>query len=135
MNAFRLGMVAMVCHMMVSKSVGKKEREEVKRFVLWAADRILTNVLMKFGDQYNDLVARSENIPHQRRTKTVTLFESLPEEFTLSDLQKTMSAQGVKQRERGLLLAWQRAEFIEKCDNNHYRKVNNNNNHKKSKKK
>ena len=134
-NAFRLGMVAMVCHMMVSKSVGKKEREEVKRFVLWAADRILTNVLMKFGDQYNDLVARSENIPHQRRTKTVTLFESLPEEFTLSDLQKTMSAQGVKQRERGLLLAWQRAEFIEKCDNNHYRKVNNNNNHKKSKKK
>ena len=135
-NAFRLGMVAMVCHMMVSKSVGKKEREEVKRFVLWAADRILTNVLMKFGDQYNDLIAKSEASPQQqRRTKTVTLFESLPEEFTLSDLQKTMSAQGVKQRERGLLLAWQRAEFIEKCDNNHYRKVNNNNNHKKSKKK
>lgn len=123
-NAFRLGMVAMVCHKMMSKSIGKKEREEVKRFVLWAADRILTNVLVKFGDQYNELVAQSESIPHQRRTKTVTLFESLPEEFTLSDLQKAMSALGVKQRERGLLLAWQRAEFIERCDDNHYRKVN-----------
>ena len=135
-NAFRLGMVAMVCHMMVSKSVGKKEREEVKRFVLWAADRILTNVLMKFGDQYNDLVARSENIPHQRRTKTVTLFESLPDEFTLSDLQKTMSAQGVKQRERGLLLAWQRAELVESKDSGHYIKVDQkkNSNTKKSKK-
>ena len=123
-NAFRLGMVAMVCHKMMSKSIGKKEREEVKRFVLWAADRILTNVLVKFGDQYNELVAQSESIPHQRRTKTVTLFESLPEEFTLSDLQKAMAALGVKQRERGLLLAWQRAEFIERCDDNHYRKVN-----------
>lgn len=135
-NAFRLGMVAMVCHKMMSKSIGKKEREEVKRFVLWAADRILTNVLAKFGDQYNDLIAQSESIPHQRRTKTVTLFESLPEEFTLSELQKAMSALGVKQRERGLLLAWQRAEFIEQCDDNHYRKVNQkkNKNTKKTKK-
>lgn len=135
-NAFRLGMVAMVCHMMVSKSVGKKEREEVKRFVLWAADRILTNVLMKFGDQYNDLVARSENIPHQRRTKTVTLFESLPEEFTLADLQRAMAAQNVKQRERGLLLAWQRAELVESKDSGHYIKVDQkkNSNTKKSKK-
>ena len=123
-NAFRLGMVAMVCHKMQSKSIGKKEREEVKRFVLWAADRILTNVLAKFGDQYNEIIAQSESIPHQRRTKTVTLFESLPEEFTMSELQKTMAALGVKQRERGLLLAWERAEFIERCDNNHYRKVN-----------
>lgn len=135
-NAFRLGMVAMVCHMMVSKSVGKKEREEVKRFVLWAADRILTNVLMKFGDQYNDLVARSENIPHQRRTKTVTLFESLPDEFTLADLQRAMAAQNVKQRERGLLLAWQRAELVESKDSGHYIKVDQkkNSNTKKSKK-
>ena len=135
-NAFRLGMVAMVCHMMVSKSVGKKEREEVKRSVLWAADRILTNVLMKFGDQYNDLVARSENIPHQRRTKTVTLFESLPEEFTLADLQRAMAAQNVKQRERGLLLAWQRAELVESKDSGHYIKVDQkkNSNTKKSKK-
>lgn len=133
-NAFRLGMVAMVCHQMVSRSVGRKEREEVKRFVLWAAERILTNVLQKFGDQYNELVARSESIPHQRRTKTVTLYESLPEEFTFSDLQKTMSALGVKQRERGLLLAWQRAEFVEEYDKGRYRKVNQKCNRKKSKK-
>lgn len=134
-NAFRLGMVAMVCHQMESRTVGRKEREEVKRFVLWAANRILTNVLQKFGDQYNELIAKSENIPHQRRTKTVTLYESLPEEFTLSDLQKTMSAQGVKQRERGLLLAWQRAEFVVEYDKGHYRKVNQKCNHQKSKKK
>lgn len=133
-NAFRLGMVAMVCHKMQSKSIGKKEREEVKRFVLWAADRILTNVLVKFGDQYNDLISQSESVPHQRRTKTITLFESLPEDFTLSDLHKAMESHGVKQRERGLLLAWERAELIERCDNNHYRKANPKSNHKKTKK-
>lgn len=133
-NAFRLGMVAMVCHQMVNRSIGRKEREEVKRFVLWAADRILSNVLQKFGDQYNELIAKSESIPHQRRTKTVTLYESLPKEFTLSDLQKTMSAQGVKQRERGLLLAWQRAEFVEECEKGRYRKIITKSNNKKSKK-
>lgn len=122
-NAFRLGMVAMVCYQMQSRTVGRKEREEVKRFVLWAADRILSNVLLKFGEQYNELIVQGESIPHLRRTKTVTLYETLPEEFTLSDLQKKMSAQGVKQRERGLLLAWQRAEFIEECGKGHYRKV------------
>ncbi|MBQ9665981.1 MAG: hypothetical protein IJV33_05890 [Bacteroidaceae bacterium] len=81
-------------------------------------------MLMKFGDQYNDLIEKSESIPHQRRTKTVTLFESLPEEFTITDLHKAMMAQGVKQRERGLLLTWQRAEFVEPCGNCRYRKVN-----------
>lgn len=134
-NAFRLGMVAMVCHQMQSHTIGRKEREEVKRFVLWAADRILTNVLTKFGDSYNELIAQSESIPHQRRTKTVTLYESLPEEFTLADLHKAMAAQGVKQRDRGLLLAWQRADFIEECDKCRYRKVNQKkNNSKKTKK-
>ncbi len=129
-NAFRLGMVAMVCYLMTSKSVGRKEREEVKRFALWSADRILTNVLAKFGDQYNEMIAQSEADPQPRRTKTVTLYESMSEEFTVADLQKAMASHGVKQRERGLLLAWQRAELIERCDDNHYRKVNQKNNRK-----
>lgn len=136
-NAFRLGMVAMVCYKMTCRKVGRKEHEEVKRFAVWAADRILTNVLAKFGDQYNDLIAKSEASPQQqRRTKTVTLYESLPDEFTLADLQRAMAAQNVKQRERGLLLAWQRAELVESKDSGHYIKVDQkkNSNTKKSKK-
>lgn len=105
-KGFRL---AMVCHALYN-TVGKREKQIIKDFVLWFCTVDLRNSLFQFGQRYNDLQqsVRKQNVPHN------AIYEKMGDSFTKSELRVALQRAFIKTPFRAVVSLWYKNHLIEK---------------------
>lgn len=114
-KGFRLALVCMCCW----DSIGKREKETIRQFVLWFMDRDLKESLKMFGQKYNDNIANTfldtKHLPG--------LFDSLPETFTKNDVIAQCIKTNTKTKVKVILYRWRKDKAIDKIGENKYKKI------------
>lgn len=104
---FRAGMVASFLWGRL-----KKDRKEYTiEFALWVANFILQSLLDRYSTKVNEQ-ALSYEAPKAKRYPS--LFEAMPDIFTLTDLRKACTAQGMKSPQKSIIFRWTENGLIEK---------------------
>ena len=130
----------MLAHYHASK--GKKHRDEVlifeqrkaeyciilgnrlvKQTYLSCADRILNNMLQRWGKTFEDISAEGDGEPYH----TIDYFSELPMEFSRKFLEEFLKQKGLRTPVRNIICNWRRWGWVEKYqkgeDKNIFRKT------------
>ena len=102
---------------------GVKEEQEihklVKQIYLACADRILQNMLGKWGHVFEEINAESELVPY----KTNNWFDELPQQFSRDFLAEYLKRNDLKTPVKNFICNWTRKGWIKKIDKNVYSKT------------
>lgn len=104
---FRAGMVASF----LWGRMDKNRKEYTIEFALWVANFILQSLLDRYSQKVNEQ-ALSYEAPKAKRYPS--LFEAMPDIFTLTDLRKACTAQGMKSPQKSIIFRWSENGLIEK---------------------
>lgn len=104
---FRAGMVASF----LWGRLNKDRKEYTIEFALWVANFILQSLLDRYSTKVNEQ-ALSYEAPKAKRYPS--LFEAMPDIFTLADLRKACTAQGMKSPQKSIIFRWTENGLIEK---------------------
>ncbi|MBR7028430.1 MAG: DUF3987 domain-containing protein [Bacteroidaceae bacterium] len=111
---FRAGMIAEALY----GRRAKRNEENIIAFALWIADYMLDTLVKKFG---NSLEEEPTTITLPGRN--TSLFEMLPNSFTVDDVRKAQTRLNLKTPTRVIIYRWKKANFINKTTNNQYTKL------------
>lgn len=104
-----------------------RETDRSMTLLRWAADRMLTEVLDIYGNQYEEIYRKSNaaRSPYKRHSKNADLLSLLPETFSLDDIVSTQQARGLAcTRQNAYVIATRLKGYIEPTgEPNHWRKV------------
>ena len=114
-KGFRLGLVCYCCW----SKVQERERTIIKNFVRWFMNRDLDESLKMFGEKYNNL----QNSVQENATHHISLYQSLPEQFTRVDLINQCVKQGVHSKVKVIIYRWKADKVIEQLDKDHFKKT------------
>lgn len=113
-RGFRLALLCTALY----PNLNKRAMETIKRFVAWWMRVDIENMLRLWGAKYNE---QNEHAPN---LYNINVFSSLKQEFTRNELLVVMKQQGVKSRVSNVLWQWKKAGFIEKLNQDTYKKTN-----------
>ena len=113
-RGFRLALLCTALY----PNLNKRAMETIKHFVAWWMRVDIENMLRLWGAKYNE---QNEHAPN---LYNINVFSSLKQEFTRNELLVVMKQQGVKSRVSNVLWQWKKAGFIEKLNNDTYKKTN-----------
>lgn len=113
-RGFRLALLCTALY----PNLNKRAMETIKRFVAWWMRVDIENILRLWGAKYNE---QNEHAPN---LYNINVFSSLKQEFTRNELLVVMKQQGVKSRVSNVLWQWKKAGFIEKVNQDTYKKTN-----------
>ena len=117
-KGFRLALICMACW----ATVGKREKQVIRDFVLWFMDRDLEESLKMFGKRYNEL----QNTVNTDSTRSQPqIFKALGDTFTKMDLINICAERGVKSKIRNILYIWKKDHVITECGKDSFKKVKN----------
>ena len=97
------------------ESVGKREEEVIKNFVLAFMEKDLKETMRIYGDKYNDLMKEGDRINAKRSTTSPSLYEELPEKFEKSDLVAKALKLGICSPVKVILSRWRKEGVIKNC--------------------
>lgn len=117
MLAFRVALLCCSCW----KRVTRKEQKIILDFALWMADLFLMKFLKRWGMQYNEMRAASDN--RRADMKQPILFDALPMEFTKGEVALLAKKTGKKTPVRKIISMWRTSGLIEDVRTDVYRKV------------
>ena len=109
LKGFRLGMICMALY----NTVGKREMEIIKDFVLWFCTVDLRNSLYQFGERYNELQQKSK----KKNTHYVDVYDKMPQTFTVNDLRVALQRAFIKTSARGVIYLWKTNKLVQKSGN------------------
>ena len=118
LKAFRL---ALLCTALYPK-VGVKEKQVIKDFALWFADRDLRNSLMAFGVKYNERSEINRSAKGKQPIVGKTMYDLLPGRFTRGDLEAAMRRNSLKTPTRNVIYNWKKLGMIIKRGDNEWQK-------------
>ena len=105
------------------KVEGKKSEKEIRKLVrqtyLACADRILQNMLQRWGKAFEQISAEGEGEPYH----TVDYFSELPQEFSYQFLEEFLKQKELKTPARNMVCNWRRWGWLEKPAKGEDRKV------------
>ena len=104
---FRAGMVVTF----LWGSINKEHIDYTIEFAIWVADVILQSLLDRYSTKVNELAAGYEK-PKAHRYPS--LFDGLPDIFTLHDLRKLCTTQSIKSPLKSIIFRWTENHLIEK---------------------
>ena len=104
---FRAGMVAAF----LWGRLPKERKDYTIEFAVWVANVILQSLMDRYSQKVNEQAAGYE-VPQARRYPS--LFEGLPDIFTLQDLRKLCAAQSIKSPLKSIIFRWTDNHLIEK---------------------
>lgn len=104
---FRAGMVVTF----LWGSINKEHIDYTIEFAIWVADVILQSLLDRYSTKVNELAAGYEK-PKAHRYPS--LFDGLPDIFTLQDLRKLCTTQSIKSPLKSIIFRWTDNHLIEK---------------------
>lgn len=113
-RGFRLALLCTALY----PNLNKRAMETIKNFVAWWMRVDIENMLRLWGAKYNE---QNEHTPN---LYNINVFSSLKQEFTRNELLVVMKQQGVKSRVSNVLWQWKKAGFIEKLNQDTYKKLN-----------
>lgn len=113
-RGFRLALLCTALY----PNLNKRAMETIKNFVEWWMRVDIENMLRLWGAKYNE---QNEHAPN---LYNINVFSSLKQEFTRNELLVVMKQQGVKSRVSNVLWQWKKAGFIEKLNQDTYKKLN-----------
>lgn len=113
-RGFRLALLCTALY----PNLNKRAMETIKNFVAWWMRVDIENMLRLWGAKYNE---QNEHAPN---LYNINVFSSLKQEFTRNELLVVMKQQGVKSRVSNVLWQWKKAGFIEKLNQDTYKKLN-----------
>lgn len=105
-RGFRL---ALIC-MCLWENPRLKDLEKCKPFIRWWMERDIEQMLLLWGDKYNE---QTEDSP--RKVQRV-LFDELPNQFGRNDVYVLCMKQGIKTPIRRILFEWKKLKYIEQTD-------------------
>lgn len=112
-RGFRLALLCTALY----PNLNKRAMETIKNFVAWWMRVDIENMLRLWGAKYNE---QNEHAPN---LYNINVFSSLKQEFTRNELLVVMKQQGVKSRVSNVLWQWKKAGFIEKLNQDTYKKL------------
>lgn len=104
---FRAGMLAAFLWDVSKKS----RRKHTECFACWVADYMLATLLMRYSAQVNDNAQKSRKKPRFH-----SLWDDVPETFTIEDLKKAMLSHGIRSTVKNILYLWRCNGLIETQD-------------------
>ena len=107
MFGFRAGMVASF----LWGRTNKERKGYTLEFSLWVCNYILSSLLSRYSDKVNEQALRYE-APKSKRYPS--LFEAMNDVFTVQDLRKACTAQGMKSPIKSIIFRWSDNALIEK---------------------
>lgn len=113
-RGFRLALLCTALY----PNLNKRAMDTIKNFVAWWMRVDIENMLRLWGAKYNE---QNEHTPN---LYNINVFSSLKQEFTRNELLVVMKQQGVKSRVSNVLWQWKKAGFIEKLNQDTYKKLN-----------
>lgn len=116
-RAFRLALLCNACW----SNVTKREREIIKNFALWFADLDLMKSLKRWGREYNEKqLATKVHVP-KRYYKT--LFDDVPQNFTIADLQILAAQHAVLTPPKIIVARWKKSGLVGRLSPKQYAKM------------
>lgn len=107
MIGFRAGMVAAF----LWGRTTRERKEYTLEFAIWVCNFILQSLLDRYSQKVNEQ-AHSYEAPKAKRYPS--LFDAMPDIFTLSDLRKAITAQSCKSPVKSIIFRWTENALIEK---------------------
>lgn len=117
-SAFRIASLMQYLYQVEGVKTQKEIRRLVKQIYLACADRILHNMLGKWGAIYDEINADFESHPY----KTCNYFDELPQEFSRKFLEEFLTRKGVRTPLKNVICNWKRKGWIEKLATGSLRK-------------
>ena len=118
-SAFRIAALMQVLYKVEGKKSEKEIRKLVRQTYLACADRILQNMLQRWGKAFEQISAEGEGEPYH----TVDYFSELPQEFSYQFLEEFLTQKGLKTPARNMVCNWRRWGWLEKPAKGEDRKV------------
>ena len=106
-EGFRAGMVA---SFLWGRS-NKEKKQYCIEFAQWVADCMLNGLLSRYAQKVNE---EASNYAAPKAARFPTLWEVMPDIFTLADLQKAIVAQGLKTLPKNIIYRWNSNGLIDK---------------------
>lgn len=113
---FRAGMVAAF----LWGRCTKERKEYTIEFALWVANFILQSLLDRYANKVNE---DALNYEAPKTTRYPSIFDAMPDIFTIADLRKACIAQSFKSPVKTIIFRWSENELIEKQGQDTYIKV------------
>ena len=118
-SAFRIAALMQVLYKVEGKKSEKEIRKLVRQTYLACADRILQNMLQRWGKAFEQISAEGEGEPYH----TVDYFSELPQEFSYQFLEEFLKQKELKTPARNMVCNWRRWGWLEKPAKGEDRKV------------
>lgn len=122
-SAFRIAALMQMLYQVEGKKDEKEIHRLVKQTYLSCADRILNNMLQRWGKSFEDISAEGDGEPYH----TIDYFSELPVEFSRKFLEEFLKQKGLRTPVRNIICNWRRWGWVEKYqkgeDKNIFRKT------------
>lgn len=122
-SAFRIAALMQMLYQIEGKKDEKEIHRLVKQTYLSCADRILNNMLQRWGKSFEDISAEGDGEPYH----TIDYFSELPMEFSRKFLEEFLKQKGLRTPVRNIICNWRRWGWVEKYqkgeDKNIFRKT------------
>lgn len=122
-SAFRIAALMQMLYQIEGKKDEKEIHRLVKQTYLSCADRILNNMLQRWGKTFEDISAEGDGEPYH----TIDYFSELPMEFSRKFLEEFLKQKGLRTPVRNIICNWRRWGWVEKYqkgeDKNIFRKT------------
>ena len=89
----------------------KERKEYTIEFTRWVADFILQSLLDRYAQKANEQALSYET---PKASRYPSLFDAMPDIFTLADLRKACIAQNCKSPQKAIIFRWTDNGLIEK---------------------
>lgn len=109
-SAFRMASLLQMLYQVEGVKSEKEIHRLVKQTYLACADRILQNMLQRWGNAYEEINADGDVEPYH----TTDYFQELPLEFSRDFLKDFLQQKGLKTPVRNIICNWRRMGWIEK---------------------
>lgn len=109
-SAFRMASLLQMLYQVEGVKSEKEIHRLVKQTYLACADRILQNMLQRWGNAYEEINADGDVEPYH----TTDYFRELPQEFSRDFLKDFLKQKGLKTPVRNIICNWRRMGWIEK---------------------
>ena len=116
-SAFR---ATALCYYLYNGAPGAEKR--CKQIYLFLAEYIFQGLMKQWGSQYEKLVGKRKESKVLNPNRRVSLFDMLPEVFTVEQLREIINNQELNTPERVFISQWNTRGWIEKVEKKVYRK-------------
>lgn len=118
-SAFRIASLMQYLYQLEGVKEDQEIHKLVKQIYLACADRILQNMLGKWGHVFEEINAESELVPY----KTNNWFDELPQQFSRDFLAEYLKRNDLKTPVKNFICNWTRKGWIKKIEKNVYSKT------------